>query len=97
MGSGWQSLRSLLLQNTQEITSLDRITMIELSQIQWYWFQGMARSQTIHKVQQTKVIPIVSWTSIKNTNGKKPSQAGNQFLISMSLRTPYFALSVKTH
>jgi len=95
-GSGWQSLRSLLLQNTQEITSSDRIAIVELSQVWWYWFQGMARLQTIYKIQQTKVIPIVPQTSIQNTNGKKPSQASNQSLIPMSLRTPYFTLSVTT-
>ena len=68
-GLGWRSLRSLLLQNTQEITSSGRIATVELSQVRWYWFQGMARLQTIHKIQQTKAILIVSRTSIQNTNG----------------------------
>ena len=70
-GLGWQSLRSLL-QNTQGITSSDRITTVESSQVWWYWFQGMARPQMIHKIQQTKAIQIVPWTSIQNTNGSNP-------------------------
>jgi len=71
-GLGWRSLRSLLLQNTQRITSSDRITTIESSQVRWYWFQDMARPQTIHKIQQTKAIPIVPRTSIQNTNDSNP-------------------------
>jgi len=88
--------RKEILQNTQGITSSDRITTVESSQVQWYWFQGIARLQMIYKIQQTKVVPVVPWTSIQNTNGNKPSQFGNQSLISMSLRTPYFALSATT-
>jgi len=71
-GSGQWCLRSLLLQNTQRITSSDRIATVELLWVQWYWFQGMTRPQTIHKIQQTKAIPIVPQTSIQNTNGSNP-------------------------